>query len=42
MPNHVHFIFATPNKDADLNTLVSNGKRFIAYEIADRLKQARQ
>src|SRR6185295_8032464 len=40
MPNHVHFIIATPNKDADLNTLVSNGKRFIAYEIADRLKQA--
>jgi REP element-mobilizing transposase RayT len=40
MPNHVHFIMATPFKKADLNTLVSNGKRFIAYEIVARLERS--
>ena len=38
MPNHLHFIMATPLAKADLNTLVSNGKRFMAYEIVARLK----
>jgi len=40
MPNHVHFIIVTPHKDADLNTIVSNGKRFIAYEMVERLEKA--
>lgn len=40
MPNHLHFIMATPPSSADLNTLVSNGKRFIAYEMVARLKQS--
>ena len=39
MPNHLHFIIATPEDDVHLNKLVSNGKRFIAYEIVERLKQ---
>ncbi|MCY7409174.1 MAG: hypothetical protein LH473_02800 [Chitinophagales bacterium] len=40
MPNHLHFIISTPSKNADLNTLVSNAKRFMAYEIVARLKSA--
>ncbi|MBK9733149.1 MAG: transposase [Chitinophagaceae bacterium] len=40
MPNHLHFIMATPYKNAKLNTLVSNGKRFLAYDIVNRLKNS--
>ena len=39
MPNHLHFIINTPKKNVALDKLVSNGKRFIAYEIVKRLKQ---
>ena len=39
MPNHLHFIMATPQNNANLNKLISNGKRFIAYAIVERLKQ---
>jgi REP element-mobilizing transposase RayT len=38
MPNHLHFILATPFRNSSLNTLVSNGKRFLAYRIVDKLK----
>jgi len=41
MPNHLHFIMATPFGNANLNTLVSNGKRFLAYEIVERLKNSK-
>ncbi len=40
MPNHLHFIMASPLKKPDLNMLVSNGKRFMAYAIVERLKAA--
>jgi REP element-mobilizing transposase RayT len=40
MPNHLHFIMATPFRNSNLNTLVSNGKRFLAYAIVDRLKNS--
>ena len=33
MPNHVHCILFFPNEDYNLNKIVSNGKRFMAYEI---------
>jgi putative transposase len=33
MPNHVHCILYFPDAGFDLNKLLSNGKRFIAYEI---------
>jgi REP element-mobilizing transposase RayT len=36
MPNHVHFIIRVPEAGA-INTLLANGKRFIAYGIIDRL-----
>ena len=38
MPNHVHCILFFPNENYNLNTIVSNGKRFIAYEIIKRLE----
>jgi len=41
MPNHVHCIFFFPNEDYNLNKIVSNGKRFIAYEIINRLEEKR-
>ena len=37
----MHFIIATPFRNANLNALVSNGKRFIAYEIVEQLKNAK-
>ncbi len=37
LPNHVHFIIRTP-EGGSVNTLLANGKRFIAYEIVERLK----
>ena len=39
MPNHVHCILFFPSSNYDLNKLVSNGKRFIAYDIVKRLQQ---
>jgi putative transposase len=38
MPNHVHCILFIPTDQYNLNTLVSNGKRFMAYEIIKRLE----
>lgn len=37
MPNHLHMLLAYKG-GKPLNTLVANGKRFIAYEIIDRLQ----
>ncbi len=39
MPNHVHFILSFPNDNYDLNKIVSNGKRFMAYEIIKRTEE---
>jgi REP element-mobilizing transposase RayT len=41
MPNHVHLILHL-NISNDLNKVISNGKRFIAYEIIKRLKSQNQ
>ena len=38
MPNHVHSILFFANAHHNLNKIVSNGKRFIAYEIVKRLE----
>ncbi|MBL0913372.1 MAG: transposase [Bacteroidia bacterium] len=42
MPNHVHFIVYLENPELDLAKLVSNAKRFLAYEIVKRLKEQRE
>jgi REP element-mobilizing transposase RayT len=38
MPNHVHAIIHLHNIETDLNKLIGNGKRFMAYELIKRLK----
>ena len=40
MPNHLHVILHFHNENFNLNTIIANGKRFIAYEIINRLQQA--
>ena len=42
MPNHIHCVLFFPKADFSLNTIVSNAKRFAAYEIIKRLKAANQ
>ena len=42
MPNHVHCILYFPEAGFNLDKLLSNGKRFIAYKIVDRLKFANE
>jgi REP element-mobilizing transposase RayT len=37
MPNHVHAILYYAGGKLSLNTLVGNGKQFIAYEVVQRL-----
>ena len=42
MPNHVHALIAFRNTGQSINTIVGNGKRFIAYEIINRLKELKE
>ena len=42
MPNHVHFVIYFTMPDTTLNKIVGTGKRFMAYEIVERLKQQEQ
>jgi len=39
MPSHVHAIIAFYNTGKSINTTVSNGKRFIAYDLLKQLKE---
>jgi REP element-mobilizing transposase RayT len=38
MPNHVHAIIAFRNTTISINTIIGNGKRFMAYDLVNRLK----
>ena len=38
MPNHIHCIIALRLSDKNINKVIGDGKRFIAYEIIIRLK----
>jgi REP element-mobilizing transposase RayT len=38
MPNHLHFLLHYKETGQSLNTIIGNGKRFMAYEIVKRLK----
>ena len=42
MPNHLHFLLHYNGGSKNLNTVIGNGKRFIAYEIIELLKQKRE
>ena len=37
MPNHVHVIIGFKKTKQDINTIIGNGKRFMAYDIINRL-----
>src|SRR3569833_2777842 len=37
MPNHAHFILQLPDSVKSLNTIVANGKRFMAYDLVKAL-----
>ena len=39
MPNHIHALIAFQNNGTIINTIVSNGKRFMAYELVKRLNK---
>ncbi len=38
MPNHVHALIHIANTAKSINQYVSNGKRFMAYEIVQKLQ----
>ena len=39
MPNHLHVILYFPEAGFNLNKIISNAKRFMAYEIIKRLEE---
>ena len=39
MPNHVHALIGFRSSGQSINTIIGNGKRFMAYEIVNRLQQ---
>jgi REP element-mobilizing transposase RayT len=42
MPNHVHATIAFRECGKNINTIIGNGKRFIGYEIINRLQKQHQ
>jgi REP element-mobilizing transposase RayT len=40
MPNHVHALIGYTKSTKSINTLVGSGKRFMAYDIVERIKQS--
>jgi len=38
MPNHLHATIAFSESEKDINKIIGDGKRFIGYEIINRLK----
>jgi len=39
MPNHLHILAYTKNPEKTIDKLTGNGKRFMAYEIIERLEK---
>lgn len=42
MPNHVHVLIGYERSKRSINTVVGSGKRFMAYEIVNRLQHANE
>jgi REP element-mobilizing transposase RayT len=42
MPNHMHVLLYFPKMEKSLNTIVGNAKRFMAYEIINRLEKSKK
>lgn len=40
MPNHLHVLIRVEKESSGINMLVGNGKRFMAYEIVERLRKS--
>ena len=40
MPNHLHMIAYTENPEKRINNIIGTGKRFMAYEIVNRLEKS--
>src|SRR3989442_576806 len=38
MPGHLHAIIAFPNTGKTINSIIGNGKRFLAYDLVTTLK----
>jgi len=41
MPNHIHLLLYYSGEKQMLNTLIGNGKRFMAYGVVQRLQEKR-
>ena len=39
MPNHVHAVISFIETEQNINSIIGNGKRFMAYDIDKRLKE---
>jgi len=39
MPDHVHLLLYLPDEAVNLNTIIGNAKRFMAYDIVKRLRE---
>ena len=39
MPNHLHAIISFSHSTKKINTVIGNGKRFMAYELVKRMKE---
>ncbi|MEO8710776.1 MAG: hypothetical protein ABI405_01570, partial [Parafilimonas sp.] len=42
MPSHVHAVIAFHNTGKTINSIVANGKRFMAYDLVKQLKNQNQ
>ena len=42
MPNHLHALIAFRNTGKSINTIIGNGKRFMAYALLERLKEQQE
>ena len=42
MPNHVHALIGFLHSKVSINTIIGNGKRFMAYEIITRLTEQKE
>jgi len=42
MPNHVHFLLHYTGEVFSLNTIIGNGKRFMAYDIIKKLNEKQE
>lgn len=40
MPNHVHLLISFKRSKQSINTIIGNGKRFMAYEMVKRLEKS--